>query len=688
MINKRMKKTSTIKTKILVGIGSTLSIGLITLLMLVISTATTSFKDIIGRSLEDSTILYQQMLEQIVDEQFSLAESVSKDNDVLDLIELYNAGADVTDKKNVLRDELSRRVDIERNKEEYFITNKDGQVVVSTTTSIEDTFLTHREYITNTLENRESYVSDLMISDTTGEQTVYFTHPIFDDQGNFAGLVGTGIFTNGILERLLAVDLFDDGDTYPFIYDATGKMLAHPKAELIGKEGQMTTTVKEITKNNTFFTEVQSKDYQFEGLDKHAKYISIDETDWVLFVGVSYGSIMSDYLSTFKNTVILVIALLLVIMSLVGIVMISKISKPITLVTSLMGRTEELDIRIQEEKNLSKVVKNNDETGVLSRALISVREVFRKIISDISLSSQKVQANMNEINESISEMNESIESNKVVIEKLYLGLEETSAITEEVARSAEEVSGKIDEIQDLMESGQNVVLDIESKVKDIKEDNSSRIANLTDKSQKIGNGLSEAITKSEIINEINVLTSSIKNITDQTNLLALNAAIEAARAGEQGKGFAVVAEEIRALASQSGENVAQIENIIKQVFEAINRLKETSHEALDFISVQIEQIIQDISNITNEYSADAVTVKEVIDGIAEKTNLIKEHAHGVKVGAAEIAETAMTNTVGAGEITKSTAKISEQAIQITRLTEETQENSEYVVNMVNNFKIN
>ena len=59
--------------------------------------------------------------------------------------------------------------------------------------------------------------------------------------------------------------------------------------------------------------------------------------------------------------------------------------------------------------------------------------------------------------------------------------------------------------------------------------------------------LEQAIVEAKVVEQINVLSESIMDITSQTNLLALNAAIEAARAGEAGKGFSVVAEEMRKL---------------------------------------------------------------------------------------------------------------------------------------------
>ena len=57
--------------------------------------------------------------------------------------------------------------------------------------------------------------------------------------------------------------------------------------------------------------------------------------------------------------------------------------------------------------------------------------------------------------------------------------------------------------------------------------------------------MESAVERSRNVEQINLLTADILEISSQTNLLALNASIEAARAGEAGKGFAVVADEIR-----------------------------------------------------------------------------------------------------------------------------------------------
>lgn len=72
--------------------------------------------------------------------------------------------------------------------------------------------------------------------------------------------------------------------------------------------------------------------------------------------------------------------------------------------------------------------------------------------------------------------------------------------------------------------------------------------------------------------KVAAIIGSINDITEKTNLLALNAAIEAARAGESGRGFAVVADEVRKLAQQSSTSAQQINTLIGESSNRIDRL--------------------------------------------------------------------------------------------------------------------
>ena len=77
--------------------------------------------------------------------------------------------------------------------------------------------------------------------------------------------------------------------------------------------------------------------------------------------------------------------------------------------------------------------------------------------------------------------------------------------------------------------------------------------------------------------------SIVSEIAAQTHLLALNAGIEAARAGEAGRGFAVVANQIKHLASQSGNAASRVGTGISDAATAVRRGREASDKTAQVI---------------------------------------------------------------------------------------------------------
>ena len=97
--------------------------------------------------------------------------------------------------------------------------------------------------------------------------------------------------------------------------------------------------------------------------------------------------------------------------------------------------------------------------------------------------------------------------------------------------------------------------------------------------------LNEKIAKSKSVEQIEILTSNIIEITEQTNLLALNASIEAARTGEAGRGFAVVADEIGKLAGNSADAAAKIRQVSAEVIQAVDELAEGSQQMIELSAI-------------------------------------------------------------------------------------------------------
>lgn len=162
---------------------------------------------------------------------------------------------------------------------------------------------------------------------------------------------------------------------------------------------------------------------------------------------------------------------------------------------------------------------------------------------------------------------------------LFEMAESFSVIVEQTAASIEDISASVTQL-------------------------SGRVTDMTDQMKDV----------SSSAEEIGEISGVVKGISDQSNLLGLNAAIEAARAGEVGKGFSVVANEIRKLATNSKENVTQINDITKNIQGLLLSLNQSFQEVYTLTDTQSGSI-QEFSATIQEISAKAQELAE----LAERT---------------------------------------------------------------------
>lgn len=119
-------------------------------------------------------------------------------------------------------------------------------------------------------------------------------------------------------------------------------------------------------------------------------------------------------------------------------------------------------------------------------------------------------------------------------------------------------------------------------------------------------------------------TLLISSIARQTNMLALNATVEAARAGEAGKGFAVVAKEVKTLARQSAEATAKIDDMIRDLQAASDRVQ-TAVDAIGRTISAVQDLSAETVGAMRAQSAETGQILHAVDEASEDSGLVRNN---------------------------------------------------------------
>lgn len=306
------------------------------------------------------------------------------------------------------------------------------------------------------------------------------------------------------------------------------------------------------------------------------------------------------------------------------VVLIRKVVKPLRLVVVGIGKMSNYSLDIPTDSPaVQKHMRSRSEIGVVMRAVVTLNNNLKDIISGISVHAQNTAATAEELTATAQSTSDSAGEVSRAVSNIAEGATSQAEDTQTAAAAVDASNHHLREMIDVLAELVSVT-DMINQSKNEGNESLKELVHAIDVSSKSSHEISGIIIQTrESADKISTAGEMIQVISDQTNLLALNAAIEAARAGDAGRGFAVVAEEIRKLAEQSAgftdEIKSTIEDLKIKVERAVNSIKEVS-EVVANQNVKLQETENKFNNISNAVD----TAREVVKKLNQSSKEIEE----------------------------------------------------------------
>ncbi len=303
-------------------------------------------------------------------------------------------------------------------------------------------------------------------------------------------------------------------------------------------------------------------------------------------------------------------------------------------------------------------VRSGDELELIAGNVNELLAYIRKIMIGISSGSMRLMSTSRKMVDHLSSADESITDVSATMQEMSAAMEETTSSLNQITEAIDEIYSSVERIAGNADAGKVSSQEMESRASGANDAaaEGQKKANL--ETEKMAASLNEKIAKSRSVEQIEVLTSNIIEITEQTNLLALNASIEAARAGEAGRGFAVVADEIGKLAGNSADAAAKIRQVSAEVIQAVDELAEGSQQMIEFVCNSTEEGFGGLVATSENYATDANAMRAMMEQFAQTAEELRSTMDGIR-------ESISAVNIAVEESAKGIAGVSESSVQLT-----------------------
>ncbi len=456
-----------------------------------------------------------------------------------------------------------------------------------------------------------------MVEESLSEVTKHYMIDMTDQAGvnldrEIEALGGETVLTpEGLGNAVGSIDINGMNSSYAYVVGADGTMLYHPTVDKIGQPVEndaVKQVLGEVVKGNRLATDVIA--YEFKGVTKYASYYIGEDMEYVIVVTADESEVFAGITEIVSKS-LYGSFFILILCSAIGFLVAMRIVKPIERITAIISQLA--DLNFVESKWQAYINKRKDETGIMGRAIESLRNALTGVTKNIADHSENLYNASNTMTSSAQEASLSVEQVEKAISEIAQGAtsqaQDTQTATENIilmGNMIEETSTEVDDLREnarIMRNAGDKAIDILNELNQINQQTKEAVFVISEQTN----------TTNESALKIKEATDMIADIAEETNLLSLNASIEAARAGEQGRGFAVVAAQIQKLAEQSNESARQIDGIINSLIADSEKAVDTMEE----VKVVIEKQNENVINTENAF-------KDVKDGIDKSMKNIQE----------------------------------------------------------------